>query len=78
MAKFTAADIKAATAKAPFQLSDAEVARLVEGKVVPLTDAHLRAMTAPTCSGLKIIDLGGGCGVYINIFPPSINVCCQT
>jgi hypothetical protein len=57
-------------------LSDDEATQLAARKTVSVSQGKLQALGG--CSGIKIVDLGHGCGLYLNPFPPSINVCCET
>lgn len=78
--KPTAEQIKRAAESAQLSISDEDAKKLENGGSVRLEEASsaLNADAAAGCSGIKIVDLGGGCGIYLNPFPPSINVCCQT
>lgn len=76
----TAEQIKKAAKSAQLSISDEDAKKLESGGSVRLEEASSapKATAATGCSGIKIVDLGGGCGIYFNPFPPSINVCCQT
>lgn len=75
-ARPSAKEIKEAANRANFSLTDDEVAKLERGETVSVQQTKVQ--TVRGCSGIKIVDLGGGCGLYLNPFPPSISVCCET
>jgi hypothetical protein len=80
MAKPSATDIIAAANKVGVTLLHDDAVKLANGgQLSPdrFTQSKRFEADAPTCSGIKIIDLGGGCGLYLN-FPAMISVCCQT
>jgi hypothetical protein len=78
MSKPTATQIETAARSAGLNLQSTDVARLEKGESVPLDPSKVQPAAAAGCSGIKLIDLGGGCALYFNPFPPGISVCCQT
>jgi hypothetical protein len=78
MAKPNAQQIGEAAAKAGLRLSSEDVTRLDHGQPVGLKQEHVAAPAGRGCSGIKLVDLGGGCGLYFTPFPPQISVCCET
>ena len=76
MAQLNADEIRATAKRAGLTLTDDEAAQLAARKTVPVSQGKLQALGG--CSGIKIVDLGHGCGLYLNPFPPSVNVCCET
>jgi hypothetical protein len=73
------AAIKAAIEKSGLNLAPQDIAQLEQGRQVLLAASSLKSTTVQGgCSGLKIIDLGNRCGLYINLFPPTVYVCCET
>ena len=76
MPKVTVDAIRTGSESAGVFLNAEDAARLEKGENVPLRPDLIKSLGG--CSGIKIVDLGHGCGLYLNPFPPSINVCCQT
>lgn len=78
--KPTAEQIKSAAESAQLSISTEDVKRLENGESVKLEESSnvMKATNANGCSGIKIADLGGGCGLYLIPFPPQISVCCET
>ncbi len=74
-----AAGLKDKAASSGLNLNDNQIRTLAEGGEIPVSDLRFseKAAVGGGCQGIKIIDLGGGCGVYIWGFPPMIGVCCQ-
>ena len=78
MAKPKAEQISSAAGKAGLRLSPDDVKRLEAGEVVSIDAQKVPAAASAGCSGIKLVDLGGGCGLYFIPFPvPQISVCCQ-
>jgi hypothetical protein len=78
MAKPGAEQIGHAATKAGFRLSAGDVKELEAGRPVPVAASQVNVPAAAAgCSGIKIADLGGGCGLYFTPFPPMVSVCCQ-
>jgi hypothetical protein len=75
MARPNAKGIKEAAEKAQLSLTDEQASKLEKGESIKLEAAKIKTLGG--CSGIKIVDLGGGCGLYYN-FPAGISVCCQT
>ena len=71
-------DIQTKASALGISLSEAEAAQLEQGDNVPLKEQAIGTAAAAGCSGIKIADLGGGCGLYLIPFPPQISVCCTT
>jgi len=67
--------IRQAAQRAGLRLNDTDINHLATGSAVSLQPAHIAPQA--TCSGIKIIDLGNKCGLYVNAFPPTITVCCE-
>jgi hypothetical protein len=77
--KPTAEQIKKAAESAQLSISAEDAKRLENGENVKLEESgNMMTAAAGGCSGIKLVDLGGGCGLYLNPFPPSVSVCCQT
>jgi hypothetical protein len=77
MARPTAKAIREAARTAQLNLTEDDANKLEMGNSVTIDATRVQAALAG-CSGIKIVDLGGGCGLYLTPFPPSISVCCQT
>lgn len=79
--KYDAAELKNKAASSGLNLNDDQIRTLAEGRELPVSELRLSenrvAAAEGGCQGIKIIDLGGGCGIYIWGFPPKIGVCCQ-
>ncbi|MFL5614819.1 MAG: hypothetical protein ACJ796_14245 [Gemmatimonadaceae bacterium] len=67
--------IRQASKRGGLNFSDADINRLASGEQVTLRSEHVSA--AGKCSGVKIVDLGNNCGLYVNLFPPTVTVCCE-
>jgi hypothetical protein len=76
MDKPTAEVVKRAATSAGLILSDDEINRLMQDQEVPLSANHLDAANKK-CSGLKIISIGRNCGLYANLWPPGLRLCCD-
>lgn len=75
MARPKAQRIKEAAEIVNLSLTAEEAAKLESGESLKLDEGMIKPLAK--CKGLRIIDLGGGCGVYLS-FPWSISVCCET
>lgn len=74
----TADQIKRAAESAQLSLTDEEAKKLEGGGSIRLEESADNIRTVRGCSGIKIVDLGRGCGIYLIPFPPQVTVCCET
>lgn len=77
--KYTDAQVREAVQSTNLNLTDDEVRKLIAGDTVELKQSTGKeaVRAAGNCSGIKIADLGGGCGLYLIPFPPQVRVCCE-
>ena len=75
MSKHTAKQIQEAVKEFGVELSDDEAQKLIDGTNVDLDQARIKS-TSGRCEGIRIKDLGDGCGLYY-IPPFQISYCCE-
>jgi hypothetical protein len=75
----SANEIQRAARAAGLNLSQADAEKLARREQVTLTAEHAskaEAAAAGQCEGIKIINIGNNCGIYLIPFPPRIHFCC--
>jgi hypothetical protein len=74
----SAEEIRSAVSQAGLDLSDDDLRQLADGQDVDLTEQHAAAATrGGRCEGIRIFKINERCGIYLQLNPPRIQVCCD-
>lgn len=77
MKKVKKEELSKATSALKFDLTEQQLEALNNGESIDVREIALTESFGMGCSGIKLADLGGNCGLYYN--PPfGISVCCLT
>ena len=86
MARHSLDDLKKAANDLGIDLSDEEAKKMIDGSKIDLDQTRIdgskidldqtRVAASPPCEGMKVKDLGRGCGIYY-IPPLTISYCCN-